>query len=106
MCVCLHVTGVICTCACVYRESAISNMTSNMTGVSSPMYSTHCTYAVLHGQTLYLHRVLSIRDDKRPREKGLVWFTALTRSRTQHGGAGCRSIVTQFALNCGVVNLR
>ena len=34
------------------------------------------------------HGALSIRDDKRPREKGLVRFTVLTRSRTQHGGAG------------------
>ena len=37
----------------------------------------------------FSRRALSIRDDKRPCEKGLVQFTALTRSRTQHGGAGC-----------------
>ena len=37
----------------------------------------------------FLHRALSIRDDKHPCEKGLVRFKALTRSRTQHGGDGC-----------------
>ena len=37
----------------------------------------------------FSRRALSIRDDKRPCEKGLVQFTALTRSRTQHGSAGC-----------------
>ena len=66
---------------------------------------------ILHGQTLFRtgryrlemistrvslawpdpfsRRALSITDDKRPCEKGLVRFTALTCSRTQHSGAGC-----------------
>ena len=40
-------------------------------------------HVVLCGQTLYLHRALSIRDDISARaEKGLVQFTALTHSRT------------------------
>ena len=34
------------------------------------------------GQTLYLCKVLSIRDDKRPREKGLEQFTASTGTAT------------------------
>ena len=33
---------------------------------------------VSHGQTLYLRRALSIRDDKRPRKKGLEQFTVST----------------------------
>ena len=56
---------------------------------------------VSRGQTL-LRRALSIRDDKRPREKGLVQVQYQTRSLTPSPSRGVNSVLIDIALKSNI----
>ena len=58
---------------------------------------------VSRGQTLYSRRALSIRDDKRPREKGLEQFTVSTGTDASEVSIGSQGQVLWLRITCAII---